>query len=205
MCIRDRLCIACLVCGTESLQHLRCRVSKYAYTYRVDTHTVRMPHNLDDLGLSTRPDLAVESFEKVDDSTNQFPPPALVANAVAPEVLSSKRRFRLDAIAYETSSGMRVHGQQERDEKVVSIPERFVALLPYLRVCCGEHEQHAQHHNMPRDTTGLHVMDLNCGFSTYERTLDVEEIDVMCCYMHYRPEEHGIGHLTVKPFAFVQR
>ena len=99
-----------------------------------------MPHNLDDLGLPTRPDLAVESFKKVDDSTNQFPPPSLVANAVAPEVLSSKRRFRLDAIAYETSSGMRVHGQQERDEKVVSVPERFVALLPYLRMCCREHE-----------------------------------------------------------------
>ena len=87
----------------------------------------------------------------------------------------------------------------------MSIPERLVALLSYLRMRSREHEQHAQQHDMPGDTARLHVMDLNCGFGTDKRTLHVEEINVVCCNVHHGPEKHGVGHLAVEPFAFVQR
>lgn len=124
---------------------------------------------------------------------------------MAPEVLSCKWRVRLNAIPDETTSRMGVHGQQERDEKVVRVPERFVALLPYLRVRRGEHEQHAKQHDMARNTTGLHVMNLHSGFSSHQRTLDVEEVHVVRCYVNNSPEEHGVSDLAMEPLAFVQR
>lgn len=88
---------------------------------------------------------------------------------------------------------------------MMCIPKCFVALLPYLRVRCGEHEQHAKQHDMSCDAAGLHVMDLYRGFSTHKRAFHVEEVDIMRSYVHYGPEEHSVGDLAMEPLALVQR
>lgn len=102
-----------------------------------------MPDDLNDLSLSARPDLTIQSLAEIDASTYELPSPTLVANAMTPEVLSRKRRVRLYAVSDETTSRVSVHGQQEWDEKMVRIPECFVALLSDLRMSSGEHEKHA--------------------------------------------------------------
>lgn len=102
-----------------------------------------MSHDLDDFSLSARSDLAIESFAKIDSSTYKLPSPPLITNAVAPEILPCKRRVRLDAITDETTSRVGVHGQKERDEKMMRVPEGLVALLSDLCMRSGEHQQHA--------------------------------------------------------------
>ena len=39
---------------------------------------------------------------------------------------------------------MCVQGEQEGNEKVMGVPERFVGLLPDLSMGSGVHQQHAQ-------------------------------------------------------------
>lgn len=124
---------------------------------------------------------------------------------MTPKVLSCEWRVGLDAVSDKTTSRVSVHGQQEWDEKMVRVPERFVALLSNLRMRGGEHEQHAEQHDMACDTTGLHVMNLHGGFSSHQGTLHVEEVNVMCCYVNNSPEEHGVSDLAMEPLAFVQR
>jgi hypothetical protein len=171
----------------------------------VDIRTVRMSHDFDDLRLAARSYLAVQSFTKINTSTDELPSPTLVANAVVPEVLAGKWRIRIRAVADETSSGMRVHCQQERDEQMVRVPESLVALLPDLGVRGREHEQHAQKHDVAGDTAGLHVVNLHSGFSSNERAFHVEEVDIVRGDVHDGPEKHGVGNLAMEPLALVQR
>lgn len=58
---------------------------------------------------------------------------------------------------------------------------------------------------MACDATSLHVVNLHRGFSSYQRTLNIEEVDVVGCHMDNGPEEHGVCDLAMEPLAFVQR
>ena len=55
---------------------------------------------------------------------------------------------------------MSIQSEQERDEQMVSVPKCFVGLLPYLRMSCGEHKQHAEEHDVACDAASLSVMNL---------------------------------------------
>ena len=85
------------------------------------------------------------------------------------------------------------------------VPESLVALLSDLRVRGGEHEQHAQEHDMSSNATSLHVVDLHGGFGSHERAFHVVKVDIVRGNMHDGPEEHGVGDLAVKPLTLVQR
>jgi hypothetical protein len=74
---------------------------------------------------------------------------------------------------------MRIHRQEERDEQVMRVPEGLEALLPDLRMRRSVHEQHAQEHDVPGDSTSLCIMYLNRSLWSNHRSLDVEEVDVM--------------------------
>ena len=163
-----------------------------------------MPDDLDDLGLSSRPDLAVQSLRKIKPSGKQLPSPAFVAYAVIPEPSSSKRAIRLNRIAHEASSGMRVHRQEEWDEEVMRVPKRLKALLSDLCMRGREHEKHTQQHDMSSNTSGLLVVDLDGSFRSHLRPFDIEEVDVVAGRMNDSPEEHAVCDLAMKVLALVQ-
>lgn len=79
-----------------------------------------------------------------------------------PIQLSGEWRISLCGIAHETSNRVGVQAQQEWDEEVVSVPERFVGLLSDTVVGSCVHEQHAKQHDMTRYTTSISVVDLHC-------------------------------------------
>lgn len=84
-----------------------------------------MANDLYDLSLSTTADLSIQAVEKIKTTTNKLPSPALVANAVSPEVLLVKWRKCGGCITNEAVGSMRVHAEQERDKQVMRVPEGF--------------------------------------------------------------------------------
>ena len=50
--------------------------------------TIWMSHDLRDLRLPSSSDLSVETFDEVDPTTPQLPSPALIPDAVVPELLA---------------------------------------------------------------------------------------------------------------------
>jgi hypothetical protein len=96
---------------------------------------------------------------------------------VVPELSSGEGREWLNSVTHETSCGMGVHSEEERNEQVMCVPESLKRLLTDLCVSSRVHEKHAQEHDMPRDATSFGVVDLNgCNFSDLS-LLDVEEAD----------------------------
>ena len=116
---------------------------------------------------------------------------------------------------------MGVEGEKERYEEVVGVPERFVGLLAYSNVRGREHHEHAEQHDMTRNTASLGVVDLHSGLGSYLISFDIEEavdvsealdmnasrhsLDVMGTSMHTSPKEQRVSHLSVKPLRFIQR
>lgn len=146
--------------------------------------TIRMTDNLHNFCLSAAADLTVQTIHQVQTTSKEFPSPTFVANAVVPEVGTSKRRMSGSGVTDEAAGGMRVHPQQERNEEVVSVPESLERLLPDPVVCCGVHEQHAEQHDMASDATSLGVVDLKSNLRSNLTLLYIEEAErVSCCYL----------------------
>lgn len=95
--------------------------------------------DLDDFGESPALDLAVDPLDQVDSSGDNFPAPALVADAVVPELLSGKGRDGVYSITYETAGSVRIQCQKEDDEEMMGVPESLKGLLAHLCVCSREH------------------------------------------------------------------
>lgn len=122
-----------------------------------------------------------------------------------PEHFPRERRVRRYCVPDKAPSRMRVHSQQERDEQVVRVPESLIALLPDLGMRCGIHEQHAEKHDVPSYTTGLRIVYFHRCLCSYLTPLHIEEVYIVACHVHYSPEEHRVGDLSMKPLAFVER
>lgn len=70
---------------------------------------------------------------------------------------------------------MRVQAEEEGDEEVVRVPEGLEGLLPDPVVRRRVHQQHAEEHDVTRDTTRLRVVNLEGRDGANLRLLDVEE------------------------------
>lgn len=83
---------------------------------------------------------------------------------------------------------MGVHGEKERNEEMVRVPEGLKTLGADLGVRGRVHEQHAQDHDVPGDAAGLGVVDLDGGFGTDLTLLHIEKVDVVAGGVDDGPE-----------------
>lgn len=88
---------------------------------------------------------------------------------------------------------MGVEGKEERDEEMVSVPERFEGLLADARMGCGVHQHHAKEHDVAGDASRLSVMNLDGGNRTNLCDFDVVEVDIVSGGMEEGVEEHRIS------------
>ena len=181
----------------------------------VQSLTVWVTDNLDNLRLPPAADLAVETITQVETASHKLPSPTLITNAVSPEVLFVEWRERVYGVSDEAVGGVRVHTQQEGDEQMMGVPERLERLLSDPVVSGRIDEQHAEQHDVSSDTTGLSVMDFKrdfrsnlCYFDVVEATpisgrsqskLDIYLLDVMSCGVTDGEDEHGVSNLSVEP------
>lgn len=103
--------------------------NKNKKAFRWAKPTIRMADNASNLGGTACADLTVETLNQVDTATKQFPSPTFVTDTVLPEDLSGERRECVGRVTDEAADSVGVHAQQERDEQVVSVPERLERLL----------------------------------------------------------------------------
>ena len=120
-----------------------------------------MADDTGDLRLAHGTDLPVQTLEQVEAAGEQLPPPALVPDAVLPELGAGKRGLGVRGVTHEAPDGVGVEAEEERDEEVVRVPEGLEGLLPDAVVGCCVHEQHAEEHNVSGDTSGLRIVDLD--------------------------------------------
>lgn len=73
--------------------------------------TVWVADDFDNLSLSPLADLTVETVEEIQAATDKLPSPALVTDAVGPEVLLIEWRKRGCSITNEATGCMRVHAE----------------------------------------------------------------------------------------------
>lgn len=66
------------------------------------------------------------------------------------------------AISYEASRSMRIEPDHEKEGKMMGVPECFETLLSNLELSGRIHEHNDEEHEVPRNTTRLGVMDLQC-------------------------------------------
>lgn len=99
---------------------------------------------------------------------------------------------------------MGVHGEEERNEQVVSIPKGLERLLPDLVVGGGVHEQHAKKHHMASDASRLCIMDLDRRHRSNLSFLNVEKVDIVSEDVDTREDQHGVGALSVEPNGLIQ-
>ena len=163
--------------------------------------TVWMADDLGDLGLPSRADLAVQSLGQVERAGEERAAPGLVADAVVPERLVGKGRVRMGIVTHEAAAGMGVEAKHEDDEQVVGVPESLEGLVPDLAVgsvaplsarlragrvgqhrseeaggnARGEHEQHAQEHDMAGNAAGIAVVDYQCRLGPHLGLFNIEE------------------------------
>jgi hypothetical protein len=177
--------------------------------------TVWMTNNLDNLGLAPAANLTVQTVGEVETTTYKLPSPALVTDAVRPEVLLVEGREGGGSVTDEAAGSVRVHAEQERDEEVVSVPKGLERLLAYPGMGSRVDQQHAEQHDMAGDTTSFGVVNLESDLRSYLDTFDVEEavvvspysvfnirdhlLDVMSTGMQDREEQHRVGDLTMEP------
>lgn len=125
-------------------------------------------------------------------------------------------------VSNETTSSMRIHSDHEEKCEVVGVPESFKALLSDFLLCGGIHQEHNQEHEMTCDASWLCVVnidspqladfwdareyfDLDDLMEQLTGNFDVDKIDVVSSGMDHRPKCHGICHLTMEPYAFIDR
>lgn len=144
-------------------------------TYRVIIRTIRMANNTSNLCCPTSSDFTVQTFNQIDSTTEKLPSPSFVTKTVFPEWFTGKRRVGICRVTHKATDSVRVHTQQEGDEKVVCVPECLKGLLANSVMGRGVHEQHAEEHNVASDAARLGVMDLNRKERSYLGPLNVEE------------------------------
>lgn len=83
--------------------------------------------------------------------------------------------MREGVIADETPGCVSVETQHKHNEQVMSVPESLEALLADLCVRGGEHQQHAEQHDMSGNTAGVGIMDLQGVQRPHLRLFHVEE------------------------------
>lgn len=131
--------------------------------------------DFDDLSRTPRVDLAVEALEQVDAAAPELPAPALVADAVVPEVGAVERGVGMGAVADEALGGVGVEADEEGDEEVMGVPEGLEGLLPDFGMRGGVHHQHAEEHDVPCDATSLSVVDADGSVRSDLSPFDIEE------------------------------
>jgi hypothetical protein len=68
----------------------------------------------------------------------------------------------------------------------------------------GEHEQHAEEHDVACDTTGLSIVNLKSRNGSNLSNFDVVEVDIMSTCVKTGEEKHGVGELTMHPQVLVE-
>ena len=145
----------------------------------LDLHgVVGVADHFEDGGGAAGADLAVDALEEVEAAGPEFPAPALVADAVRPEVGAGEGGVGEFGVAHEAAGGVGVEGEEEGDEEVVRVPECFERLLPDLGVGGGVHEEHAEEHDVAGDAADLGVVDLDRGDGADLGLFDVEEAGI---------------------------
>ena len=177
-----------------------------------------MADDFRDFCRSPRVDLTVNALKEIQPSTPELPPPSLIANAVSPEWLTCERRERLYRVPDETASCMGIQSKQERNKQMVGVPKCFVGLLSYLRMSCGEHEQHAEEHYVACDPAGLSIMNLYCCSRSDLISLDIEEatnisgaqltgpdhlLHIMRTDVDNSPDQQRVCYLPMKKLIFI--
>ena len=84
-----------------------------------------MPDDLDNLCLPAGAYLTVQTLDQINATTKQLPSPALITYAMIPEIGSSKWRMVFYGVAHETVGCVGIHAEQERNEQMMRVPERF--------------------------------------------------------------------------------
>lgn len=158
-----------------------------------------------DFGVSTSADFSIQSLKEIEATSPQFPPPALVPNAMGPELGAGKWRKGIGSVSHEAADGMSIHAEEKGDEEVVGIPKGFKGLLSDLVVSCGIHEQHAQKHDVACDASRLSVVNLDCRHWSDLGSFHVEKIDVVSENVDSGENQHSISTLAVEPDCFVER
>jgi len=77
-------------------------------------------------------------------------------------------------------------------------------LLADTSVGSGIHQQHAEQHNMTSNTTGVHVVDLECEERSNLRLFDVEKVDVVTSSVDDGEEQHRVSNLPMEPEVLVE-
>jgi hypothetical protein len=184
-------------------------------------HTVRVADDLDNLGLAPAADLTVQAVGEVKTTTDKLPSPSLITDAVGPEADLVERRKGSCCVADEAACGVGVHAEQERDKKVVSVPESLERLLANAVMGGRVDQQHAKQHDVASDATCLSVVNMESKLRSHLGALDVEEavaisqiqpwnlehslLDVMSAGMHNGEEKHRVGDLSMEPLRLIKR
>lgn len=92
-----------------------------------------------------------------------------------PEVLLVERRKWLSSITHEAIGSVCIHGQEEWNEEMVSVPESFERLFSDLCMCSRVHHEHTKEHDMACYSTCLIVMNLNSSLWPHLRTFHIIE------------------------------
>ncbi len=66
-------------------------------------HIIGVADDFGDLSWTAGADFAVDSFDKIDTATPEFPAPAFISNAMTPERRPSKRRYWEFGISYKAA------------------------------------------------------------------------------------------------------
>lgn len=98
---------------------------------------------------------------------------------MVPELLAGKWGYRICCVAHETTGGMSVERQQERDEEVMCVPEGLECLLPNAMVSGRINQHHAEKHDMTCDTARSRKMDLDGQLVANVFFLDVVEAEAV--------------------------
>lgn len=101
-----------------------------------------MAHDSNNLGISSRSDLPIETLNKVQSTAPQLPAPAFISQAMVPEVGSGKGRVWVGGVSDEASGGVGIECEKKRNEKMMRIPEGLKRLLADLRMSGRVHEKH---------------------------------------------------------------
>jgi len=123
--------------------------------------TIWVPNDARNLRPPSRAHLTVQTFDQVESTGEEFPPPTLVTQTVLPEVFTGKWRAGIGSVSDEASSRVCVEGEEERDKEVVSIPECLKGLLPDAEMSSRVYQEHAEKHYMAGNAARLGVMDLD--------------------------------------------
>ena len=68
---------------------------------------------------------------------------------------------------------------------------------------CGEHEQHAQQHDMSSNAASLGVVYLHRRLLAHLRALHIEEVDIVRADVHDRPQQQPVRDLSMKPLVLI--